>query len=228
VEAYAFFREARVRAETGGEFGTRLFPHRNYFDETGWRDLSPKQVVSRTLDAGAAAVFAGQTLNWSVDLFHTVNSNDIQFIATTTSQGYFDNVGNTRRRRDLALGGKLARFDGMPYTVLSTPLISLISAQRRSNSTADENGDIQSLRQSIPLIPRHNGRLMLDYARRNSRASLSLPDRLFDTICRKANVCRAINSWTSRTSISTRFRSRWTTTRTWHPECQRIELACSR
>ena len=70
-------------------------------------DLKP--VVPRTIEAGVRGNLPDQRLIWSADVFHTLNSNDIQFIATGTSQGYFANVGSTRRQGlDLALGGKAA------------------------------------------------------------------------------------------------------------------------
>lgn len=153
-----------------------------------------KQVVSRTLDAGARGSFAGQTLNWSVDLFHTVNSNDIQFIATTTSQGYFDNVGNTRRQGvDLALGGKLARLRWHAvYSFVDATYQSNFLLNGESNSTADENGDIQvTSGNRIPLIPRHTGRLMLDYARRNSRRVLELARSTLRYLSAAKRTCAA-------------------------------------
>ena len=71
-----------------------------------------KQVVARTVEVGVRGNLPDQRLVWSVDVFHTVNSNDIQFVATGTNAGYFDNVGNTRRQGfDLSLGrqgGRLA------------------------------------------------------------------------------------------------------------------------
>jgi outer membrane receptor protein involved in Fe transport len=129
-------------------------------------DPDLKQVVSRNFEAGARGTFADQTLNWSVDVFHTVNDNDIQFIATTTSQGYFDNVGNTRRQgADLAIGGKLAGFTWHAvYSYVDATYQSNFLLNSESNSTADGDGNIQvASGDRIPLIPRHTGRLLLDY-----------------------------------------------------------------
>jgi hypothetical protein len=71
-------------------------------------DPNLDQVVSRTFEVGARGSMGEDLLNWSIDTFRTNNSNDIQFVATTTSEGYFANVGTTRRQGgDLALGGKL-------------------------------------------------------------------------------------------------------------------------
>src|SRR5579862_782378 len=46
-------------------------------------DPDLKQVVSQTIEAGARGQINGSLLSWSLDLFHTTNANDIQFIATT-------------------------------------------------------------------------------------------------------------------------------------------------
>lgn len=53
------------------------------------------QVVTQTLEAGARGR-AGK-LRWNATLFSAGNRDDILFIGTSTSQGYFTNVGRTRR-----------------------------------------------------------------------------------------------------------------------------------
>ena len=60
-------------------------------------DPDLQQVISRTFEVGARGALPDDQLNWSFDAFRTSNSNDIQFVATTTSEGYFANVGSTRR-----------------------------------------------------------------------------------------------------------------------------------
>lgn len=130
-------------------------------------DPNLEQVVARTVEAGARGNNEAKTLNWSVDVFHTVNSNDIQFIATTSSQGYFSNVGKTRRQgADFAAGGKIADLSWHAvYSFVAATYQSNFEVNGESNSTADEQGHI-SVRAGdrIPLIPLHTGRLVLDYA----------------------------------------------------------------
>ena len=58
-------------------------------------DLLP--VVARTLELGARGRL-GAALTWNAAVYDTRLRNDIQFIATSTSYGYFANVGNTERR----------------------------------------------------------------------------------------------------------------------------------
>jgi outer membrane receptor for Fe3+-dicitrate len=103
---------------------------------------------------------------WSADVFHTVNSNDIQFVATATNAGYFDNVGNTRRQGlDLSLGGKEGGFNWhLTYSFVDATFQSNFEVSAESNSTADANGNILvQPGDRIPLIPKNTGRLVLDY-----------------------------------------------------------------
>jgi outer membrane receptor protein involved in Fe transport len=129
-------------------------------------DPNLKQVVARTVELGARGNSEDKAFNWSADVFRTVNSNDIQFIATTTSQGYFDNVGNTRRQgADLAVGGKLADLSWrLVYSFVDATYQSNFEVNGESNSTAGADGNIQVRPgDRIPLIPRHTGRVVLGY-----------------------------------------------------------------
>jgi outer membrane receptor protein involved in Fe transport len=129
-------------------------------------DPDLQQVIARTFEAGARGNLADQRLVWSADVFRTVNSNDIQFVATATNAGYFDNVGDTRRQGlDLALGGKLGRLNWhTTYSFVAATYQSPLVVNAASNSTADANGNILVLPGArIPLIPRNTGRLVLDY-----------------------------------------------------------------
>jgi outer membrane receptor protein involved in Fe transport len=129
-------------------------------------DPDLKQVVARTVEVGLRGMTPAQHLTWSADVFHTANSNDIQFIAASTNQGYFDNVGGTRRQGlDLAVGGKQGGFNWhLTYSYVDATFQSSFEVNAESNSTADANGNILVRPgDRIPLIPRHNGRLVLDY-----------------------------------------------------------------
>jgi outer membrane receptor protein involved in Fe transport len=129
-------------------------------------DPDLKQVVARTEEVGLRGNLPDQRLVWSADVFHTVNSNDIQFVAATTSQGYFDNVGNTRRQGlDVSVGGKQGGLSWrLAYSLVDATFQSSFAVNAASNSTADANGNILVRPgDRIPLIPRHTGRLVLDY-----------------------------------------------------------------
>jgi outer membrane receptor protein involved in Fe transport len=131
-------------------------------------DPDLKQVVVRTFEVGARGLLPDDVLNWSFDAFRTNSTNDIQFVATTTSQGYFANVGSTRRQGvDLGLGGNVStalRWH-LVYSFVDATYRSSFEVNGESNSTADDDGNIQvSPGNRIPLVPRHTGRLRLDYA----------------------------------------------------------------
>jgi outer membrane receptor protein involved in Fe transport len=129
-------------------------------------DPDLRQVVARTVETGVRGNLADQRLVWSADVFHTVNSNDIQFVATGTNAGYFDNVGNTRRQGlDLSLGGKEEGLNWhLTYSFVDATFQSNFEVSARSNSTANAGGNILVRPgDRIPLIPKHTGRLVLDY-----------------------------------------------------------------
>ena len=56
-----------------------------------------KQVVARTFELGARGRLAGD-VRWNAGLFQTTSTDDILFVGTTTSAGFFTNFGKTRRR----------------------------------------------------------------------------------------------------------------------------------
>jgi outer membrane receptor protein involved in Fe transport len=129
-------------------------------------DPDLKQVLARTVEAGMRASLADQLLVWSADVFHTVNSDDIQFVAAAANQGYFANVGSTRRQGfDLALGGKQGGLSWrVTYSFVDASYQSNFEVRAESNSRADANGNIAvHPGDRIPLTPRHTGRLILDY-----------------------------------------------------------------
>jgi outer membrane receptor protein involved in Fe transport len=129
-------------------------------------DPNLRQVVARTAEVGVRGNLPGQRLMWSADVFHTVNRNDIQFVATATNAGYFDNVGNTRRQGlDVSMGGKQARLNWhLTYSFVDATYQSNFAVGAASNSNADADGNILVRPgDRIPLIPKHTGRLVLDY-----------------------------------------------------------------
>src|SRR5438552_538555 len=117
-----------------------------------------KQVVSRTIEAGARARTASG-LRWNATMFRTVSYDDILFVSSSASSGFFTNFGKTRRQ---GLEAAVERLEGKSSWTLN---YSLIDATYRSsavlfsqaNSTADPNGNIQvTPGNRIPGIPRHH------------------------------------------------------------------------
>jgi outer membrane receptor protein involved in Fe transport len=129
-------------------------------------DPDLKQVVSRNFEIGLRGNLPDRVLNWSADIFRTTNSNDIQFIATATNSGYFDNVGDTRRQGlDVSFGGKEGGLNWkLAYSYVQATFQSTFVVNASSNSTSDANGNIVvQPGDRIPLIPLHIARLILDY-----------------------------------------------------------------
>jgi len=129
-------------------------------------DPDLRQVIARTVEVGARGNLADQSLVWSADVFHTVNRDDLQFVAIGTNAGYFANVGNTRRQGlDLSLGGKDGGFDWhVTYSYVDATFQSNFEVSAESNSTADADGTVLVRPgDRIPLIPKHTGRLVVGY-----------------------------------------------------------------
>ena len=129
-----------------------------------------KQVVSRTVEAGARARTASG-LRWNATLFRTMNYDDILFVSSSASSGFFTNFGKTRRQ---GLEATLERSHGkfswaLNYSLIDATYRSSAVLFSQANSTADANGDIQvSPGDRIPGIPRQH---------LNAVASYDLTDR---------------------------------------------------
>ncbi len=129
-------------------------------------DPDLRQVVTRTFEIGLRGNLPDQSLNWSADAFHATSANDIQYIATATNSGYFDNVGDTRREGlDLAFGGKKGPFRwNVAYSYVIATFQSGFVVNSPSNSQADANGNIEvQPGDRLPLVPLNSARLVLDY-----------------------------------------------------------------
>ncbi len=65
-----------------------------------------EQVVARTWEAGVRG--RSGAIRWNAGVYRTTNHDDILFVGTSTSAGYFTNFGQTRREgAELGLAGKL-------------------------------------------------------------------------------------------------------------------------
>jgi iron complex outermembrane receptor protein len=129
-----------------------------------------KQVVARTIEVGARARTASG-LRWNTALFRTMNYDDILFVSSSVSSGFFTNFGKTRRQ---GLEAALERLEGkfswaLNYSLIDATYRSSAVLFSQANSTADLNGDIQvSPGDRIPGIPRHH---------LNAAANYDLTDR---------------------------------------------------
>jgi iron complex outermembrane receptor protein len=130
-------------------------------------DPALKPVISKTFEIGARGRI-GQNTAWSAALYSTTLNDDIQFISSAAStQGYFQNVGNTRRQGFELAGrtqvGPLAVSAN--YSYVDATYQSRWTENSPSNSSADTNGNITvKPGDRIPGIPANTVKLRLDYA----------------------------------------------------------------
>ena len=128
-----------------------------------------EQVVAKTFELGASGRHraGGWNIDWLASAYRATNTNDIQFVASSTrGRGFFENIGRTRRqgveasirarRGGLQLGASYAFIDGtfrLPV-VLSSP----------ANPEANEDGEIAvAAGDRLTGIPRHSATLTADY-----------------------------------------------------------------
>jgi iron complex outermembrane recepter protein len=132
------------------------------------------QVVARTVEVGVRGVArpSGLTLDYDLTAFHTVNSSDILFITsgTVASQGYFANVGDTRRQGiEADLTGR-KHFDGglridwgVHYTFTDATFETPFTALSETHPDA-VNGVIDvPAGAHIPSIPKHIVKVALGF-----------------------------------------------------------------
>jgi outer membrane receptor protein involved in Fe transport len=132
------------------------------------------QVVARTFEAGVrgAARRGTSRIGYDLTAFRTVNSNDILFITSgmVANQGYFSNVGDTRRQgieADISgstrIGGG-SRIDwSVFYTLIDATFETPYTALSATHPDA-VNGQIQvPAGAHIPSIPKHVVKVALSY-----------------------------------------------------------------
>ncbi|MCW1384714.1 TonB-dependent receptor [Novosphingobium sp. KCTC 2891] len=131
-----------------------------------------KAVVARTLELGASggADVAGWRIEWLASFYRTVNSDDIQHVASRVrGRAYFRNIGRTRRQ-GLELGVK-ARRGGWrvdaSYAFTDAVSLSALTLSSPDNPFADADGTIAVSRGNrLPGVPRHSATLAIDHETR--------------------------------------------------------------
>jgi len=101
-----------------------------------------KQVIARTVEAGLRGKLAGN-IEWNAGVFRTLSSDDILFVGTSTSAGYFTNFGKTLRQGlELGLRGSQRSVDWFAnYSYLHASFQSgacLLSANNSTRGTAPQ------------------------------------------------------------------------------------------
>lgn len=126
-----------------------------------------KQVVTRSVEGGFRGdeSWAGHDWRWHAGAFHATSHNDILFqqAGGLTSEGYFANVGKTRRvGTEINLKGTLDKVNiGLAWTwmraTFETPFVSFSPNNPLGGDRQVEAGD------RIPGLPEHNLKLMADW-----------------------------------------------------------------
>lgn len=116
-----------------------------------------EQVVARTFEAGVRG--GGGAFDWHAGVFSTRNDDDILFISAgaLTNQGYFDNVGRTRRNGiELNVGGEVGdRLDWFAhYTFLDATFRDALVVPSHHNPLAVGGEIAVEAGDELPLIPR--------------------------------------------------------------------------
>ncbi|HVR61524.1 MAG TPA: TonB-dependent receptor [Polyangia bacterium] len=132
-------------------------------------DPELSQVVSHTFETGVRGGYHRQRLklDYAVAAFQTTNANDIIFISsgTVASQGYFKNVGDTRRQGlEAQLSGRHS-FDArgrldwtLAYTFTDATFQSPFTALSAAHPDAINGSIPVPAGAQIPSIPKHVGK----------------------------------------------------------------------
>jgi iron complex outermembrane recepter protein len=128
-----------------------------------------KQVLSQTTEVGLRGtipdVLDGQLI-WNLSAFRTLLEHDIFGIATSVSQGYFQNIGDTRREGcEVGIGYHLERWSAYAnYSYVRATFESALTVPSPSNPFQDENGDIAvTPGDHLPGIPQNRVKLGVDF-----------------------------------------------------------------
>jgi iron complex outermembrane receptor protein len=129
------------------------------------------QVVAHTSELGLrgktpAAAGVGGEVSWNLSVFRTLLEDDIYGIATSVSQGFFQNIGDTRRQGVEAglnyRGGSWSVYAN--YSFVEATFRSPLVVPSPSNPYQDALGDIQvEPGDRLPGIPEHRLKLGADY-----------------------------------------------------------------
>jgi iron complex outermembrane receptor protein len=129
-----------------------------------------KQVIARTYEIGARGLW-GTNVRWNAALFQTNLNDDILFVSTTTSAGYFTNFGKTRRQGiELGMAADVGRTTiSANYSLVDATYQSDATILAENNSSrgfggvaADDEIRVRA-GDRIPGIPQHQFRLNFDY-----------------------------------------------------------------
>jgi len=124
-------------------------------------------VVARTFEAGIRGSW--RQGSWHAGIFRAVNEDDILFVSagTLTNEGFFDNVGRTRRDGvELNFGGdvsdRLSWFTN--YTYLHATFRNSFAVPSPNNPRAVDGEIFVESGDRLPLIPEHSFKCGVQFA----------------------------------------------------------------
>ncbi len=135
------------------------------------------QVTAQTWEIGARGLLTSE-INWNIALFNTKNKDDILFVGTSTSAGFFTNYGETRRRGlEMGLNGKssdLNWFVNFAYIDATFQSDACLMSENNSSrgtsplctsATTGAGDDLIRVQSGdrIPGIPQFQGRAFAEY-----------------------------------------------------------------
>ena len=117
-----------------------------------------EQVVAKTIEGGLRGEWSGG--DWHAGVFRTTNDDDILFISAgaLTSEGFFDNVGRTRRdgievNVNSQFGERTTWF--LNYTLLDATFLETLAFPSPNNPAAIDAEVMVAPGDRLPLVPRH-------------------------------------------------------------------------
>lgn len=117
-----------------------------------------KKVVSRTYEIGARGKLA-QSVGWNASIYHTQNTDDIQFISSNPANGAgnFLNVGKTRRQGlDLGFNGEYSTFRwNVGYSYVHATYLTQFKIANEVNTSAVGDEITVASGDFLPGIPKH-------------------------------------------------------------------------
>lgn len=130
-----------------------------------------KQVVSQTFETGLRGSF-DSGMRWNASVFRTVNKDDLLFVSSGLSRGYFSNFGRTLRQGvELGLSQQAASLDwSLSYSYLRAKydapacLVSEANSSAESDPSCGGEGEIAVRRgDRLPGLPAHGLKFNVDW-----------------------------------------------------------------